>query len=600
MPTFLIKFSSNWSQRALPSIIGHNEFYLTQYGGPQFHKLVVDGECPSLSELQQRTNIFSSIVQEEEDPWHNYNNSSENDDDMSDWDSNYSSEEDDMPEVDSLGEDDIKNMSMTLTTDGRLPTTKEEYEGQGVYINNKKETLGNPDTVMRVSYEGSWNTQGLEIKGSRGRHLLPHPDVELYLHPEDVCTEDEHGRLYDHEFKLIGKVNLKDMTYPVNMPTPTSKYIEPIYTTGSSFMDVYSNPHTYKICRIIAPCTRIVISDHLLGGKNRRLVYMEKRVDKKDKKWLSIGWVATDAVFKDNKPDNTMVKGVTLDRHLHNKLLTETNRVDRQHDLNQVLEMCHTGALFPSPITAVWFRKCKAADDYTLRRVETISQPIPITIQNEINMTVQQLLNQYMNGDYNKFSGESLLDNCSADGKGKGEGSERSAYIKKTESEDCIILNVLRRDMTDTFGRPNGARVDDIPVIPSEHIMHFGVKYNLVSFATKTGTSSSGHWTSVVKTVDDNNNVHWYEWSDAECTRVDRISKKTSGVMFVYQKECYPLFQIEESEGLYNNGYKCWANAFCQMMRYSSYVGESIGVKDRMPTFQELMALLDTTENIKL
>jgi hypothetical protein len=132
--------------------------------------------------------------------------------------------------------------------------------------------------------------------------------------------------------------------------------------------------------------------------------------------------------------------------------------------------------------------------------------------------------------------------------------------------------------------------VERLPIRPSQQLVMFGKVYKLVSMSIKTGPTARGHWMACVNTT-----TGWYLISDADpISRVPDISRITNGVQFIYEESDVPLFEIDK-QGLENSSYRCWANTFTQMVRYSPTFGSMIGITGRLPSFNELFGLIDQT-----
>jgi hypothetical protein len=132
--------------------------------------------------------------------------------------------------------------------------------------------------------------------------------------------------------------------------------------------------------------------------------------------------------------------------------------------------------------------------------------------------------------------------------------------------------------------------VEELPVHPTPTLTIFGKIYKLVSMSIKTGTQTQGHWMACVNTT-----TGWYQMNDTKVVRIPDISKVQNGVQFIYEAENVPLFVIDQA-GLPNPSWRCWANTFTQMIRYSPTFAATIGITGRLPSYNELFSLVDRTE----
>ena len=147
----------------------------------------------------------------------------------------------------------------------------------------------------------------------------------------------------------------------------------------------------------------------------------------------------------------------------------------------------------------------------------------------------------------------------------------------------CLVLHAVR-DVLDP-----SLRVESLPLRPSSTLMLFGKSYTLVSMSAKTGTAHRGHWIACVKTT-----TGWYQIDDATVSPIQDLSQMTNGVHFLYEEIDTPLFTLDP-QGLPNPNNRCWANAFTQVVRYSPTFASRIGITGRLPSVNELLALIDPT-----
>jgi hypothetical protein len=444
------------------------------------------------------------------------------------------------------------------------------------------ESIEQKDLILQETTESDHN-----------RYINSHPDVELYIHHEDVYAFKEFPRIYDHNVELIGTVRVDKLIYPISFtvdPATVSARIAPKYNKDQ-FTDVYINPLSDIVHRRIAPNAPFIISSKV---GSRYMVYTQTYDLQKDyepnRNWKCIGWI-NDNVSLSSRPSSTRTtrnRNVTnIYEYLYSNYNAQNGGVNTQHTPQEVLEIMYKHAIFPPVCRTILMKKCDTDHEYNVLKYDTNFQPVRLMIENSSTDNVRSVhssLQEYLRGTTEAFDS---LRGCGGTRDKNGNGVVKSILESVTTAPGAFIVGVERLSM---FTNSNDA-VENTPICTSESTELFGKRYRLVSVAAKTGSMNHGHWISYVNTP-----YGWYLINDNVTSRVDNIRSVRNGVLFIYQMEHYPLYNIEQ--GIENDGQQCWANTFSQIMRYSSYVGESIGVLDRLPTFKELLTLIDPKQQL--
>lgn len=590
MPTFRITFNDDYDENDIYEMFGYQST-VSQLDIDEYLLNIDDEQFPTITkqDVMSMTTAIASI------------------DDMSTSDSDYSDDDTEEEEHDEelVEEEDVDLSDFSIGNDATtiFPTTAEEFDGGTEYVDSSMVMLPSDMMYIRIACDVEYTTN-IPIQNSNPtRHIYAHADVQLYLHPDDIHQADQHGRVYDHRGYLLGKIPMQNVIYPVDMHLSNNNnmHTHTNYINSSDVIPVYPNPYTTTICRKIVPGTPVIYSD--LYGGHRRMVYIQHM----EKDWVCIGWVGKDVRFKSRITRNgfTLSKTTTIDDYFHTVHLEANRGIHKQFDLVQLFELIYKNSILPSPFNRLRFVKCDGQPQYQLTSVQKEFQPISVRVSVP-NQTIEDILGKYMRTVVQKFvyqpdkpyKEQNLLRSCMVDGK-DGPGTVRLVLQERqSTSPDAFVLSCTRTNMVTSYAAPrDGAIIEDMPIRPSEYITLYGNRYQLVSFAAKSGSHDGGHWTSIVKTK----NNQWYQWSDEVCTSVKNIETMRNGVVFLYQKVHYPLFDINMSEGLNNPRFKCWANAFSQTLRYSSYIAESIGVTHgRCASFAELLALVDPTKQLMI
>jgi hypothetical protein len=453
----------------------------------------------------------------------------------------------------------------------RVPTTVDEHDGKrGVTFKYPLVILPPGERYMQAVC--NQDSMPLEIKGT-SHSIMNDADIVLYLHPSDVQHNGD-CRIYDYMYRELGVVSTDSLLYPAihYLPSDDNDRFIPHFTKRVVF--VYSNPRSKVVLQKLIHGARVIKSSQI-GG--RVLVYIETYA----LQWKSIGWVdVEDIVHRQTEPGFHSAI-VTLPGYLAAKYPTE------QHNAQEVFELTYKNSFMPIICRKNNYVMCNGHDFVkTSSRVQ--NQPFPVTLSKSDphGFSIQSLLQRTLSGYGTEYDIEKIraCDNMP--------GSRKEAMSPTRVHPGMVTITVARevlvRDMYGHAGKKT--LVQDIKVCPSVTIDLFGIEYRLVSFIAKLGPYDHGHWVSYVHTDDHK----WYLFDDNKPPmQIESIGAIGNGVVFIYQQASYPLLSLDPHGTLPNSRNLCWANSFSQAIRYSSAVGESIGVIGRLSTFSELLSVVD-------
>jgi hypothetical protein len=335
---------------------------------------------------------------------------------------------------------------------------------------------------------------------------------------------------------------------------------------------IYMNPHSMIVYSQLVYGTQVRGTYRVRG---RRYIYTKTPQGK----WAGRGWVAgehfgqTAPLEIQKKPD------VTLARFIWTRMRMATNGKEEQQDPGLGFSKFLLPGILYNAYNMEPYYICPGTPYWFPGKQEQFGQPIVVSYS-PAYQSIQTLLTLTLRS--HAVEGIHVRRSQCTNG-------TTSHVMRKTsplnKPPPCFVVSVQRLELSHS---PD-TQVEELPVSPSKSISIFGKRYKLVSMSIKTGTQSRGHWMACVNTT-----TGWYRMDDSKVTSVPDITKVRNGVQFIYEEEDVPLLAIDK-QGLENKTWRCWANTFTQMVRYSPTFAATIGITDRLPSFNDLWCLVDRT-----
>jgi hypothetical protein len=442
------------------------------------------------------------------------------------------------------------------------------------------------------------------IENTQRQLNMAHPDVVLYVHPADVVNGVDICTIYDHQYRELGKVKTEFLIIsPIRevlsgyASDPDGLFVSEAYKGSMGKRRLTQQPSIatsgyttpYLTCVFMNTRSTIVYLQLVHGTEVRGTYRSNGRIYIHTKTprghWLGRGWINEAEISKELLP-SVGAPVFTVATYIWTKMKNTLHGEDQQHEPDLgFTKFLLPGVLYNAYNTEPHFR-CPDVDRWFKGKQEQFTQPLPLsyTSTGSTGTSIQQLLDVALRSNITEESAVSRSE-CKASG---GKTSHRMLKTMPTHSPPpYLIVRVVRNDLY----MDAALTVEDVPVRPSPRLTMFGKEYKLVSMAIKTGPSNRGHWMACVNT-----RSGWYLMNDsAPIQQIRDISKITNGVQFIYEEVDIPLFEIE-MEGLENlKSFRCWANTFTQMVRYSPTIGSLIGITGRPASFNELFGLVDRT-----
>jgi hypothetical protein len=397
-----------------------------------------------------------------------------------------------------------------------------------------------------------------------------HSDVVLYLHPADVLANVLRCRVYDSRYIKLGRISTTSLiVVPI---VPNIHHESRITSLCTHMTPVYMNPSSDVIYIYLARKT-LVRKTYNVGGRE----YVETKSAKGQ--WQGHGWVKkpTGTEVSDRRSEPTYTVADFLSRtHIQN-----AGGLERQDDAGIGFNIfLAPGALPYNAYNYTQHFAAQSAIGWDLRQTAQNIQPLVLPTVGRSLVSVDQLLQETIQTNVL----DDLIDYRNADNT-RGAKMLRQTFPLESPSP-CLVLTVCRQSQLHSPNVPT----EDLPIRPSETVTLFGRPYHLVSMTIQKGHPSGGHWKACVKTT-----TGWFMLDDKHrphsVQNISDISTITNGVHFIYQEAGIPLFPFDR-QCLQNQGNRCWANAFSQIVRYSAVFASRIGIVGRLPSFNELLCLM--------
>ena len=291
--------------------------------------------------------------------------------------------------------------------------------------------------------------------------------------------------------------------------------------------------------------------------------------------WFGRGWVDRRRTRSRPQRNKKTVQNTTAQYLVSRMIQKAPHNREEQHDP----AIGFSSYLLPGVLENVYnaepFYRCTDSEIWFRGRGDQVPQPLNITYDKQFT-TVQELIDDTLHRD-NMQESKVRRDRCSSG----FTQYMRFDFTPINPRPTCVLLGVTRLEVF------SGSRVEEFPITPSESLTIFDKRYKLTCMSIKSGTQARGHWIACVHTK-----TGWYKFDDLRVSAIPDIREIKNGVQFIYEEEDIPLLPVERV-GLPNNSFGCWANTFTQMIRYSPTFAQIIGSPNVLPTFTDLLSLID-------